>query len=115
MTTNLFRRGLKRWSLAVMASATPIMAQTQPATLASPSGAETQAGGGELAAAATTEAGIAEAAEAGAEGPEVAPVAEGNVPRETETEAPIATQAAGNGSAGPETQDLQAKAEKAEN
>jgi hypothetical protein len=45
----------------------------------------------------------------------VTPVAEGNVARETEMEAPNAAQAAGNGSAAPETQELQAKAQKADN
>src|SRR3984893_10071819 len=59
-------------------------AQTQPATLATPSGAETQAGGGELAE--TNGATEASVPEAGAsDGPVVAPVAEGNVARETET------------------------------
>ena len=86
-------------------------AQTQPATLATPSGAETQAGSGELAAGGATEAGIAEAAA----GLVVSPVAEGNVARETEMEAPNAPQAAGNGSAAPETQELHAKAQKADN
>jgi sec-independent protein translocase protein TatB len=88
-------------------------AQTQPATLATPSGAETQVGGGELAAGSATEAGIAEAG--AGEGPVVAPVTEGNVARETEMEAPSAGQPAGNGSAAPETQELQAKAQKADN
>src|SRR5229473_1174107 len=88
-------------------------AQTQPATLATPSGAETQAGGGELAAAGATEPGIAEAG--AGEGPVVAPVAEGNVARETEMEAPNAAQAAGNGSVAPETQELQTKTQKADN
>ena len=85
-------------------------AQAQLATLATPSGAETQAGGGELAVGGATEAGVAEA---GA-GPVVAPATEGNVARETEMEAPSAEQAAGNGSATPETQELQAKAQKAD-
>jgi TatA/E family protein of Tat protein translocase len=85
-------------------------AQAQPATLATPSGAETQAGGGEVAAGGATETGIAEA---GA-GPVVAAVTEGNVARQTEMEAPSAEQAAGNGSATPETQQLQAKAQKAD-
>jgi len=93
------------------AAATAAAAQTQPATLATPSGAETQAGSGELAAGRATEAGIAEP---GA-GPVVTPVAEGNVARETEMEAPNAAQAAGNGSAAPETQELQANAQKADN
>lgn len=93
------------------AAATAAAAQTQPATLATPSGAETQAGSVELAAGRATEAGIAEP---GA-GPVVTPVAEGNVARETEMEAPNAAQPAGNGSAAPETQELQAKAQKADN
>jgi TatA/E family protein of Tat protein translocase len=86
-------------------------AQTQPATLATPSGAETEAGGGELAAGRATEAGIAEP---GA-GPVVTPVAEGNVARETAMDAPKVAQAAGNGSMAPETQELQAKTQKADN
>ncbi len=86
-------------------------AQTQPATLATPPGAETQASGRELAAAAT-EAGIAEADGRG--GPVVAPVAEGNVARETETEAPSAP-AGGVGSEAAATQELQVKAQKADN
>lgn len=57
--------------------------QAQPATLATPSGAETQAGGGELASPGATEGSAAEVA--GSEGPVVAPVAEGNVARGTET------------------------------
>jgi sec-independent protein translocase protein TatB len=93
------------------AAATAAAAQTQPATLATPSGAETQAGTVELAAGRATEAGIAEP---GA-GPVVTPVAEGNVARETEMEAPNAAQAAGNGSGAPETQELQTKTQKADN
>src|SRR5216683_2007956 len=88
-------------------------AQTQPATLATPSGAETQAGGGELAAAAATEPGIAEAG--AGEGPVVAPVAEGNVARNTNEETPSAP--AGGEGEGVEaaTPGLQAKAQKADN
>ena len=87
-------------------------AQTQPETLATPSGAETQAGGGELAAGDATEAGIAEVGVG--EGPVVAPVAEGNVARDTDMETPSAP---GNseGSEASAAQDLQAKAQKADN
>ena len=89
-------------------------AQTQPTTLATPSVAETRAGGGELATAGdTTDAVIAETG--AGEGPVVAPVAEGNVARETEIDAPNAVQATGNGSIAPETQELQAKTQKADN
>jgi TatA/E family protein of Tat protein translocase len=87
--------------------------QTQPATLATSSGAETQVGGGELASVGATEAGVAEAGAGG--GPVVAPVAEGNVARETDMEASNAAQAAGDGSVGSEKQELQAKAQKADN
>ena len=86
--------------------------QTQPATLATPSGAETQAGAPELAAGAATEASVPEPG--ASEGPVVAPVAEGNVARETETQAPNA-QAGGEGSDAAAPQELQAKAQKAEN
>jgi sec-independent protein translocase protein TatB len=86
-------------------------AQTQPATLATPSGAETQAGGGELAAAGATEPGIAEAG--AGEGPVVAPVAEGNVARNTDEETPSAP--AGGEGVEAATPGLQAKSQKADN
>jgi hypothetical protein len=54
-------------------------------------------------------------AEAGGQGPVVAPVAEGNVARETETQASGAAEADGNASVAAETQELQAKAQKADN
>jgi sec-independent protein translocase protein TatB len=87
-------------------------AETQPASLGTPSGAETQAGAPELAAGAATEASVPGAG--ASEGPAVAPVAEGNVARETETQAPNA-QAGGEGSEAAAPQELQAKAQKAEN
>jgi sec-independent protein translocase protein TatB len=96
---------------AEAAASTAATAQTQPATLATPSSAETQGGGGESAAAGATEEGIAEAGEG--EGPLVAPVAEGNVARETDMETPSApansevAEAAG-------TPEMQAKAQKAD-
>src|SRR5258706_3051452 len=74
-------------------------AQTQPATLATPSGAETQAGTPELAAAGATEASVPESG--ASEGPVVAPVAEGDVSPETETSAPNAPNTQGGGE-GPE-------------
>jgi TatA/E family protein of Tat protein translocase len=86
--------------------------QTQPATLATPSGAETQAGGGELAAGGATEASVPESG--ASEGPVVAPVAEGNVSREAETETPNA-QAGGEGSEPVAPQELPARAQKADN
>jgi sec-independent protein translocase protein TatB len=87
-------------------------AQTQPATLATPSGAETNAGGAESAG--TTGATEASVPEAGAnEGPVVAPVAEGNVAREMETGPPNA-EALAESSKPAETQELQAKAQKAD-
>ena len=87
-------------------------AQTQPATLATPSGAETQAGTPELAAGGATEASVPESG--ASEGPVVAPVAEGNVSRETETSAPNA-QGGGEGSEAAAPQELQAKLQKADN
>jgi TatA/E family protein of Tat protein translocase len=86
-------------------------AQTQSETPATPSGAETQAGGGESAAPGATEDGIAGAGE----GPVVAPVAEGNVAREPEMLTSDSSQAAGNGLVAPDAQELQAKAQKADN
>ncbi len=82
-------------------------AQTQPAT---PSGAEPQGSGGEFAAASATEAGAAEAGE----GPVVAPVAEGNVARDADMETPSAP-TGGEGAETALTQELQAKAQKADN
>jgi len=87
-------------------------AQTQPATLATPSGAETQAGGGELAAGGATEASVPEPG--ASEGPVVAPVTEGNVAREAEAEPPNA-QAGGEGSEAAAPQELQTKAQRADN
>jgi sec-independent protein translocase protein TatB len=104
-------RETERRKAEVASASAAAAAQTQPATLATPSGAETQSGGEQVAAGGAPEAGITEA---GA-GPVVAPVTEGNVARETEMEAPSAEQAAGNGSATPETQELQEKAQKADN
>jgi sec-independent protein translocase protein TatB len=87
-------------------------AQTQPATLATPSGAETQAEGGEVAPAGATEASVPDAN--GSTGPVVAPVPEGNVARETEPEAQNSKQASEDGSIGADSQELQAKAQKAD-
>ncbi len=94
------------------AAAASTTGQTQPATLATPSGAETQVGGGELATG--TRATEAEAGElVASEGPVVAPVPEGNVARGTETETPSAPDAS-EGSEARETQELQAKAQKSD-
>src|SRR5712671_8145699 len=87
-------------------------AETQPATLATPSRVETEAGSGALAETGATEGSVP--AEAGGQGPVVAPVAEGNVARETETHVLDAAQVDGNGSVAAETQELQAKAQKAD-
>ena len=106
-------REVERRKAEVASASAAAAAQTQPATQATPSSTETEAGGGELAAAGATEGGIAEAAPG--EGPVVAPVAEGNVARDTEIDTPNAVQAAGNGAAAPETQELQAKTQKADN
>jgi len=85
--------------------------QTQPATLATPSSAETQGGAGDLAAAGATEAGIAEAG--AGEGPMVAPVAEGNVARDTDMETPGAW-ASVEGSEAAGTPEMQARTRKAD-
>jgi sec-independent protein translocase protein TatB len=91
--------------------------QTQPATLATPSGAETQANGTELAVASgATEGSLPEVA--ASEGPVVAPVAEGNVAREMEAET-AKPDATGESSEPAEARDshspeLQAKAQKAD-
>jgi TatA/E family protein of Tat protein translocase len=86
-------------------------AQTQPATLATPSGGETQAGGGELAGPGATEASVPE--NGANEGPVVAPVAEGNVARGAEIEAPNAPSGSENSEvAAP--RELQAKAQKSD-
>ena len=86
-------------------------AQTQPATLATPSGTETQARSAELAVVSgATETSVPEAG--ASEGPVIAPVAEGNVAREMETGTP---EALGESSEPAETQELQAKAQKADN
>jgi len=92
-------------------AASAAAAQTQPATLAAPSGAETEAAGAELAAAGATEAGIAETG--AGEGPVVAPVAEGNVARDTNAETPSAP--AGGEGAETATPELQAKSQQADN
>ena len=93
------------------AAATSTTTQVQPATLATPSGAETQAGGGELATG--SRATEAEAREiVASEGPVVAPVAEGNVSRGSETEMPHVP-ATGAGSEA-ENRELQAKAQKSD-
>jgi len=106
-------REVERRKAEAASAASAASAETQPATLATPSGAETQAGGGELAAAGATEPGIAEAGTG--EGPVVAPVAEGNVARNTDEETPSAP--AGGEGEGVEaaTPGLQAKAQKADN
>jgi sec-independent protein translocase protein TatB len=88
-------------------------AQTQPATLATPSGTETQARDAELAVVSgATETSVPEAG--ASEGPVIAPVAEGNVAREMETGTPEA-KALSESSEPAETQELQAKAQKADN
>jgi TatA/E family protein of Tat protein translocase len=95
------------------ATAASAAAQTQPATLATPSGAETQAEGGQLAEGATE----AEAGEVVAsDGPLLAPVAEGNIARGSEIEAASTTEgAAADERQAHEHQTLQAKVQKSEN
>jgi len=102
-------REVERRKAEVASAATA--AQTEPATLATPSSAETQGGSGELAAAGATEAGIVEAG--AGEGPVVAPVTEGNVARETDMETPSAP-ATGEGSEASGTPEMQAKTQKAD-
>ena len=106
-------REVERRKMEAASASAAAAAQPQPATPATPSTAETHAGGGELAAGGATEAGIAETGVG--EGPIVAPVAEGNVARETEIDAPNAVQATGNTSIAAETQEPQAKTQKADN
>ena|SRR5216684_2176217 len=105
-------REVERRKTEAASAAAAASAETQPATLATPSGAETQAGGGELATAGATEAGVAETG--AGEGPVVAPVAEGNVARNTDEETPSAP-AGGEGVEAAATQELQAKSQKADN
>lgn len=111
-------REVERRKAEAASVAAAALAPSQPATLATPLGAETQTGGGELAAAGATEGTAAESG-SGA-GPVVAPVAEGNVARATEAESSVKESENGDGreraavpAAVPE--DLQAKAQKAEN
>jgi len=106
-------REVERRKAEAASAAASAAAQTQLATLATPSGVETEAGSGALAESGATEGSVP--AETDGEGPVVAPVAEGNVARETETQASSSAQADGNGSVAPETQELQAKAQKADN
>src|SRR6266436_3179334 len=93
-------REVERRKAEAASAAAAASAETQPATLATPSGAETQAGGGELA------TGVAETG--AGEGPVVAPVAEGNVARNTDEETPSAP--AGGEGVEAATPGLQAKA-----
>jgi sec-independent protein translocase protein TatB len=85
--------------------------QTQPATLATPSGAETQGSSVELAA--TSGATEGSTPESVAQGPVVAPVPEGNVAREIEA-AVSNPEGVTEDSESAQTQELQAKAQKAD-
>jgi TatA/E family protein of Tat protein translocase len=105
-------REVERRKAEAASAAASAAAQTQPATLGTPSGVETAAGSGELATTGATEGSVPESG--AAEGPVVAPVAEGNVARETEIEASKVSQTDGNGSAPPKTPELQAKAQEAD-
>src|SRR5712671_6811556 len=84
-------REVERRKAEAASAAASAAAETQPATLATPSGVETEAGSGALAETGATEGSVP--ADAGGQGPVVAPVAEGNVARETETQ--TQTQASG--------------------
>ena len=97
---------------AEAASAAASVAQNQPATFATPSGVETSAEGGELAATGATEGSVPEVGIG--EGPVVAPVVEGNVARATEASPADTPEGEGNGSTGIPSQELQAKAQKAD-
>lgn len=104
-------RDLERQAREVERRKAEAAAQTQPATLATPSGTETQARSAELAVVSgATETSVPQAG--ASEGPVIAPVAEGNVAREMETGTP---EALGESSEPAETQELQAKAQKADN
>jgi sec-independent protein translocase protein TatB len=119
-------RDVERRKAEAASAAGAASAQTQPATLATPSGVETEAGGGALAAAGATEGSVPE--EGMSEGPVVAPVAEGNVVRGSEAEqttpepseahdlaatgTTATTDGASNTPVNAETQELQAKAQK---
>lgn len=105
-------REVERRKAEAASAAASATAQTQPATLATPSGVETEAGTGALAEAGATEGSAP--AERGVDVPVVAPVAEGNVARETEKQASHGAQADANDSTASEQQELQAKAQKAD-
>jgi sec-independent protein translocase protein TatB len=101
----------RKAELLSAAAASPV----QPATLATPSGAETQLVSTELAAPRATEGSIAETG--ASEGPVVAPVAEGNVARETETGVSASEHNPSEATAPAEQaepQDVQAKVQKAD-
>lgn len=108
-------REVERRKAELLSAAAAASSPVQPATLATPSGAETQPASTELAAPGATEGSIVETGSS--DGPVVAPVAEGNVARGTE-----AGVVASEGSPAevsspldhPESQDLQAKAQKAD-
>lgn len=101
---------------AELLSAAAAAGPAQPATLATPSGAETQPASAELVAPGATESLIAEST--ASEGPVVAPVAEDNVARGTEAGILASEGNPAEVSAPPEhpeSEDLQAKAQKADN
>ena len=105
-------REVERRKAEAASAAASAAEPTQPATLAAPSGVETEAGTGALAESGATEGSVP--AENIGEGPVVAPVAEGNIARDIETHVLDAAQTDGNGSLAAETQELQAKAQKAD-
>ncbi|HWW18575.1 MAG TPA: twin-arginine translocase TatA/TatE family subunit [Candidatus Saccharimonadales bacterium] len=106
-------REVERRKAEAVSAAAAASTQTQPATLATPSGAETQGAGGELAA--TRGATEGSVPEAGAtDGPVVGPVAEGNVARAMETGTTNATSAIDESATPSESQEPQAKVQKAD-
>ena len=108
-------REVERRKAELLSAATAAASPEQPATLATPSGAETQPASTELAASGATEGSVVETG--ASEGPVVAPVAERNVARGTDTGALASEHDASQAptSAEPaEPQDVQAKVQKAD-
>jgi hypothetical protein len=108
-------REVERRKAELLSAAAAAASPVQPATLATPSGAETQPASTELATPGATEGSIAETG--ASEGPVVAPVAEGNVARGTETDV-LPSEHNPSEAVTPaeqaEPQDLQAKVQKAD-
>jgi len=112
-------REVERRKAELLSAAAAAASPVQPATLATPSGAETQPASTELATPGATEGSVAEtgAGEGASKGPIVAPVAEGNVARGTDTGV-LASERNSSEAITPaelaEPQDVQAKVQKAD-